>query len=783
MTYSASRIAAFVDEASGTFSQAQACCEAGGWKLEDASALQERLGALGDYAGALGLAGIEGALLDLYAYLGLFAEGEPKPAQRLELAALLESARAALRAVDAGRGAAPPALVFLLAHGPAAHDLAAALRRDGLRMVAFADREHLEQGLRERLPQAILVAPADTAAVSEMLGRLAGGETPSGEVVLVAVGACTPEQRLQSLLDGADVCLGRLPDAGFGAQLRELVGQHSASPPRVMVVDGDRQMCAYFEALLRRAGMQVECVSVAAEAGAKMHEFRPDLVLMDLRLPDTDGLTLSAQLRREANAPVLPIVFVSSDRGERARFRAIQAGGDDFLVKPIRPGLLVATVRSRIARVRTLHRQLCREQVDAQGGMRRGAFLDHLRTRLLDPPARLTLLVIVNVDHAEQLQQSLPLSAIHELEQALVWRLTRHLRPGDAYALIHEFCVGILLQRDHRADLARQAEALRESVSAQPFRIEDGERALTASIGLALLPGDGRGGVDGWIDSAFSAARTASRLGGNRVEGLLSDPPAKLDAERQEQIRQLLRQEGFDHRVHLNFEFQPLVPLRGHEVGRYALGVRLRDRRAPLHGIERHEFLPVARAEGMQVGIDRQTLRRGLVVLGDQRSGSEITDLMVPVDFLALDRVQIEWIEESWRSLPHGRRHLTLQFDAGELIESADAGRKLARLQAVGLRLAAADRSGRLSALTALVHLPLHLLCMPARAVLATEDGSLAPLLQAWYAAGRTLLVTGVEDLSQVAKFWSLGIDYLQGESIAAAGCRPDFDFSEISLG
>ena len=73
----------------------------------------------------------------------------------------------------------------------------------------------------------------------------------------------------------------------------------------------------------------------------------------------------------------------------------------------------------------------------------------------------------------------------------------------------------------------------------QSFKVDGQDMRLSVSIGLALIPSSERS-VDDWINAAFAAARTAHRLGGNRVEGILSDADSALPPERLLRIRELL---------------------------------------------------------------------------------------------------------------------------------------------------------------------------------------------------------------------------------------------------
>jgi DNA-binding response OmpR family regulator len=429
MAAAAELTSAFVDKAKGVLLETHRL-NSGTWDSAVAERHQDELQSLADYAVNLGLEQAQATILDLYAYVSVFAEGTLKPnaAQRTELERLIHDAQAQLLPLAPVLESTPggAATVYLLAPSlEIAAGLRAAMRQEGLQLTVFEDGDSFADALRARLPQAILIESAFVGATTELLDDLAVNMPEATRLPLIGVDDGEPSARLQALVGGADLFLARLDDTSAAAQIKELIGGQNSEPFRVLVVDDDRQMCTYCDSILTRAGMRVVTTMDATTVSALVRSFKPDLVLMDLYMPGVDGLTLTAELRRQADAVVLPIVFLSGEQSEEARFQAIQVGGDDFLTKPIRPRHLVTAVRSRIKRVRTLGKQLTRRRGDASGYMRRGAFLDHLReTKAQEPAAETTsVLLVISIDQGANLQERLSLSVGHELEQAVAMRL------------------------------------------------------------------------------------------------------------------------------------------------------------------------------------------------------------------------------------------------------------------------------------------------------------------------------------------------------------------------
>jgi DNA-binding response OmpR family regulator len=119
--------------------------------------------------------------------------------------------------------------------------------------------------------------------------------------------------------------------------------------PTILVVDDERKIGEIAGDYLRHAGFDV----VTAETGAAGLQIartrRPDLVVLDLRLPDMDGIHVARELRQSS---AVPIVVLTARAEESDRLLGLDAGADDYIVKPFSPRELVARVRAVLRRAR-----------------------------------------------------------------------------------------------------------------------------------------------------------------------------------------------------------------------------------------------------------------------------------------------------------------------------------------------------------------------------------------------------------------------------------------------
>jgi cyclic di-GMP phosphodiesterase len=117
---------------------------------------------------------------------------------------------------------------------------------------------------------------------------------------------------------------------------------------RVLVVDDDRAMAALFERILTAAGFAVSIAHDAASAIAAIASSRPDVVLLDVVLPDLDGFEICRRLKNDAATRLTPIVLVTGLNDRSSRIKGREAGADDFLTKPVDSEELLARVGSLV---------------------------------------------------------------------------------------------------------------------------------------------------------------------------------------------------------------------------------------------------------------------------------------------------------------------------------------------------------------------------------------------------------------------------------------------------
>ena len=126
------------------------------------------------------------------------------------------------------------------------------------------------------------------------------------------------------------------------------------TPPRILVVDDTPENLEIMTMRLQRHGYDIVTAVDGEDALDKVRAMQPDLVLLDIMMPKLDGIALTKRLKADTSLPFIPIVLLTAKADANDVVAGLDAGGDDYLTKPVDHGPLVARVRSML-RIKELH--------------------------------------------------------------------------------------------------------------------------------------------------------------------------------------------------------------------------------------------------------------------------------------------------------------------------------------------------------------------------------------------------------------------------------------------
>jgi DNA-binding response OmpR family regulator/HPt (histidine-containing phosphotransfer) domain-containing protein len=206
--------------------------------------------------------------------------------------------------------------------------------------------------LEDAAPVLAVLDPAagEPATLEALLEALAEGPDP---VPVVFQGRTrTLDERLQAVTLGARVFVDReaTPDAVMG-RAESLLEAERPGDALVLAVDDDPSVLRVLTFILRGAGFGVRTLSSPLEFWGTLEAVEPDLVLLDVQMPEVNGYQLCRAVRADPRWSELPILFLTARSDPSDVIAGFEAGGDDFVVKPVAGPELLARIENRLARL------------------------------------------------------------------------------------------------------------------------------------------------------------------------------------------------------------------------------------------------------------------------------------------------------------------------------------------------------------------------------------------------------------------------------------------------
>jgi PleD family two-component response regulator/EAL domain-containing protein (putative c-di-GMP-specific phosphodiesterase class I) len=665
--------------------------------------------------------------------------------------------------------------------------IATLIRPAGLQLDAFDRLAALEAALEHARPRVVVLDLRDLSpdsVPSGVIERLTR-ETPAKPDVVCIGEAETIETRLAVMRAGARAYFpASVAASDLAARLIALSGPAKSNQPKILVVEDDPLQAKYIAVLLSKTGMEPHIVDRPLEVLDKMHEVKPDLVLMDLYMPDASGIELTAIIRDHVEFFDTPIIFLSAETDPDKQLEALRVGGDSFIAKPIQREQLIGTIEHRIRMSRLLKdRRANGERHDADRGViSKDAFLRGLDRLVQEagPLAPGVGLVLIEIDRFEALSGALGIGGLEQLLRKLGEKLADQLAPEESAARLDDFTFAVLARRDTREALEGFGEQLLRLFGATKLRARDKRLSLTATIGIGLFTPPADDAITMVSRSRTTVAR-ARQAGGNRVMvwAPVISPDRGSDYERL--LRQLV-DTAISHDG-LLLMFQPIVSL-GANVGElYEVQLRLRT----LDGeyVPAGDFLPVAQRGGLMPGIDRWVLEHALDIMDTQRKTHPKLRLLIHQSVATVAAEQwLPWFREQMVRRNLIRRRPLLQFQMVDIRNHLDAAKRLIGvLGKHGIQVCVANVSGNAADLDLLADLPVALAKLSFATLLNADQAELIQVVQQLRAQGASVIAAGIEDPATIARVWNCRPDYIQGNSLQMPSTDLSYDFHHSTDG
>ncbi|MFO0567588.1 MAG: EAL domain-containing protein [Polyangiaceae bacterium] len=558
----------------------------------------------------------------------------------------------------------------------------------------------------------------------------------------------------------------------------------------ILVVDDDPTVRFLTCEALEGAGFRVLEADRGSEALRIFLRERPDIVLLDVLMPEMDGFETCERLRASPDAAHVPILMLTGLDDIESIDRAYSVGATDFATKPLNHTILVQRVRYMLRAGRAL------EDLQAAMALQRAAQVEAHRLAHYDdltglPNRRLTVerlrdalarpadgrgrvaVFSLDLDAFKRINDSLGHAAGDELLTEVAARLCaltecRTLEPrcqvspsigrfgGDEFVVV-------LPESPGREKLEEFAQKLIDGVS-RPYRIASAEVFVGASVGIAVEPASGAA-ADELLRAADLAMCRAKRAARNSHAFYSSDFAVGA-------LQRLALETDLRHavrRAQLELHFQPLIDAAtGKARGAEAL---LRWRHHDRGMISPADFIPIAEESGLIVPIGQWVIREACEKMKlfrtAGRTHARVAVNVSPAQFRDPDLVRV--IRESLDETGNSPKNLTIEITEGALLdESIDVASVLSSITGMGVRVALDDFGTGYSSLAHLRKLDIGILKIDRSFVRdAPVARDAASIVHAIIALGHSMQLEvvgeGVETEAHEQFLREAGCDELQG--------------------
>ncbi|WP_298816415.1 diguanylate cyclase [Chloroflexus sp.] len=304
----------------------------------------------------------------------------------------------------------------------------------------------------------------------------------------------------------------------------------------ILIVDDTPANLLLLTQLLQGQSYDVRPVTRGAMALTTARSVRPDLILLDIRMPDVDGYTICQELKADPATSHIPVIFISALDDTEDKVRAFEVGGVDYVTKPFQPAEVLARVRTHLALAqaraalemanRELQRALAREaelaRIDWLTGVYNRSHFYELATHEFAIATRYNrplTICMIDVDHFKQINDQYGHLIGDQVLRHVAQVLAHQIRAADCIGRFggEEFIL-LLPNTDVTAGMLL-AERLRAAIAGLVINTEKGAIQTTISAGVAgRQPADTV--IERLIDRADQALYAAKQQGRNCVAGV-----------------------------------------------------------------------------------------------------------------------------------------------------------------------------------------------------------------------------------------------------------------------
>jgi diguanylate cyclase (GGDEF)-like protein len=297
----------------------------------------------------------------------------------------------------------------------------------------------------------------------------------------------------------------------------ELLEQCTGKSGRVFIVDDDRLLAEHYALVLNSVGIETQIIGRIRNIIDELTRFQPDLILMDMYMPEFSGAEVADLIRQYKSLKRLPIVFLSSETNKTLQIRAMAHGADDFITKPIDDIQLIQAIKIRLARsiqIKSLIEKDSLTSLIKHSAIKAAADLEYERSERVNTPLSV---VMLDIDHFKNVNDKYGHAVGDLVITSLATLLRKRIRKTDRAGRYGGEEFMLVLPECSATQSRLLVKKILTAFASLQFQVNDAPFSCTFSAGVACT-GDNRFTSSAQlINAADDALYRAKHAGRNQV--------------------------------------------------------------------------------------------------------------------------------------------------------------------------------------------------------------------------------------------------------------------------
>jgi len=553
---------------------------------------------------------------------------------------------------------------------------------------------------------------------------------------------------------------------------------------RIAIVDDDEFVSERNALILQKYHYETLIINHPLTAMESIQKFKPDLILMDVHMPDINGLELAQILKQNDSFMTTPILFLSADKSEAVKRASMTISGDEFLSKEITQNELLHKIHCRLVNSSIINAQLkeISKQDTVTGLVNRKYFFNHLENTIANAKANnYQFIMQISVDHFELISKQVGLLHYDDFISHIITTITPFLNTTDVACHLTDSSIALLCTEDLNTVHAIAGDILRAAHDT-PFPHDDVTTNFSLSVGIAeILPETTH--CQQIITQVEQAVTQAQSQGGNQIhqytiEAIDDSSISTISPDLVTRVYRAVEERRF------KLVFQPVIGMGDKTDEHYEVLLRLVDEKDKLYLPS--QFFPVIKQNNLIHEVDRWVVENTLDIYANNPKMKVRGNFFVKLSGESLAKSAFSiWVNNCINSVGLlGQNRITFELHESDILTRNKETKKfITHLPRPTCQFALDHFGSTEHSVQLLEEYKIDYVKLDGALInkILTDKGASSKvqrLIRAAQDVGIEVIAGALEDPKTLTLLWAWGVRYFQGYFIHSPNEELDYDFS-----